>query len=199
MEKEKEDEKVELLGNARSTDFYKKRPRCKDCAHYSFYKADPVLIFASPKHRCTKAVNLVTGDTIETDCYAMRHERCECGPDGTLFEPASPKDKPTPDPAPPEEPDTSIGWKALLVLAALAILALAYWAYEQETDQPRVIQTREVSVKKVSAKDGSCCVTARTQLLAIGKRSVWQVEVSHSDWRDCGNDCEKALRRALAE
>ena len=91
----------------------------------------------------------------------------------------------------------SIELITLLVLSALAISALAYWAYEQETDQPRVIQTGKVSFKReISVKDGSCCVTARTQLLATGKRSLWQVEVSPGDWRDCGNDCEKALRRS---
>ena len=96
-------------------------------------------------------------------------------------------------------------WIALLLLVSLALLALIYWAYvndtsqphENETDQPRVIKTGEVSLKKVSAKDGTCCVTARTQLMATGKRSLWQVEASPGNWRDCGNDCEQTLRKAL--
>ena len=69
--------------------------------------------------------------------------------------------------------------------------------HEKETSQPRVIQTGEVSLRKVSMKDGTCCVTARTRLMAIGKRSLWQVEVSPGNWRDCGNDCEQVLRKAL--
>ena len=86
-----------------------------------------------------------------------------------------------------------------LVALLLALLALAFWRYEQETYQTRVIKTGEVSVKKVSVKDGSCCVTARTQLLDIGKRSVWQFEASPGVWEDCGDDCEKALRTKLAK
>lgn len=196
-------EKVELLANARSTKIDKERKRCKDCAYYRRDPADPVLIFSSPKHRCTAAIDLVTNETIETDCYAMRHERCECGPDAKLFEARAnggdaPEKEKTPA-APPVEPGMSIGSIALLVLGALAILALIYWAYAQETDQPRVIQTGEVSLRKVSVKDGTCCVTARTRLMAIGKRSLWRVEVSPGDWRDCGNDCEQALRKALAK
>jgi hypothetical protein len=46
---------------------------------------------------------------------------------------------------------------------------------------------------------GSSRVTARTRLLAVGKRSLWQVEVSPGDWRDCGHDCGKVLRSALNE
>jgi hypothetical protein len=163
-------------------------------------KADPVLIFSSPKHHCTKAIDLVTGDTVATDCYAMRHRWSECGPDARLFEdapPADPEKQTVVDP-PTLEQGLSIGSIAALVLSALAILALIYWAYNHKTDQSSVIQTGEVTVKKVSVKDGSCCaVTARTRLLAKGGR--WQVEVSSNDWRDCGDDCEKALRRALAE
>jgi hypothetical protein len=192
-------EKVEPLGNARSLKA-DTRPRCVDCSHYKLYRADPVLIFSSPKHRCTAAVDLVTGKTAETDCYAMRDIRCECGPDARLFKDAPAKeDKRSPAALPPEERGMSLGSIALLVLGALAILALIYWAYAQETDQPRVIQTGKVSLNKVPAKDGTCCVTARTRLMAIGKRSLWQVEASPGDWRDCGNDCEQALRKALAK
>lgn len=191
-------EKVEPLGNARSLKA-DTRPRCVDCSHYKLYPADPVLIRSSPKHRCTAAVDLVTGKTAETDCYAMRHIRCECGPDAKLFEnaSASPKEENTsPAPLPQGERGMSIGSIALLLLGALAILALIYWAYAQDTDQPRVIQTGEVSLRKVSVKDGA---TARTRLLTIGKHSLWQVEASPGDWRDCGNDCEQALRKALTK
>jgi len=147
----------------------------------------------------------VTGDTIETDCYAMRHERCECGPTAKLFEKAQ---KPSPPPPPPQpaEPVNKL-WVAFLLLVSLALLALIYWAYvkdmpqphEKETDHPRVIKTGEVSLKRVSAKDGTCCVTARTRLMATAKRSLWQVEVSPGNWRDCGNDCEQVLQKALAK
>ena len=195
-----------LLGIVRSATG--NEPKCIDCRRHKLYPADPVLIFSSPKHRCTAVIDIVTGKTIETDCYAMRHERCECGPDAKLFEArakegdASEKGK-TLAPQPPEP--LSKLWIALLMLVSLAILALIYWAYAQETDQPheketsqpRVIQTGEVSLRKVSMKDGTCCVTARTRLMAIGKRSLWQVEVSPGNWRDCGNDCEQVLRKAL--
>ena len=79
-------------------------------------------------------------------------------------------------------------------LGVFAILALASWAFEHGLYQPSVIQRGQVSVK-----DGGSRVTARTRLLAMGRRSLWQVEVSPGDWRDCGNDCEQVLRRALAE
>jgi len=189
---------VDLLGVARSVTG--DEPKCINCIHYKLYPPDPVLLYASPKHRCTAAIDLVTGKTIETDCYAMRHEWVECGPDAKLFKAA---------PAPPDETAAEAstervrrsGWEALLFgLVALAILVtLVYRAYEHETDQPRVIQTGKVSVKKVSVKDGSCCVTARTRLVAIGGRSLWQFEASQGGWEDCGDDCEKALRRKLAK
>jgi hypothetical protein len=197
-----QEEKVDkLLGIVRSRTG--DEPKCIDCKRHKLYPADPVLIYSWPKHRCTAVTDIVTGDTIETDCYAMRHERCECGPDATLFE-ARAKDGDAPEKektpaASPVEPGMSIASIALLLLGAIAILALIYWAYAQETDQPRVIQTGEVSLRKVSVKDRPCCVTARTRLLTIGKRSLWQVEVSPGDWRDCGNDCERALRKALAK
>ena len=91
------------------------------------------------------------------------------------------------------------GWKAFLgFLGALAILALAFWlAYEYDKEQHRVIKTGQVSVKTDSSKSGSCCVTARTQLLATGNR--WQFEASPGEWKDCGDDCEKALRKTLAK
>jgi len=186
--------RVKLLGNARGIKGYEK-PNCVNCAHHVLYEADPVLIYSSPKHRCTIAIDLVTGEMVETDCYAMRHHWGACGPHAERFEKAAANGgNTTADPPPPVKPGMSIGLIALLVLSALAIPALAYWAYEQETYQPSVTKTGEVSVK-----DGSCCVTARTRLLATGGRSLWQVEVSPGDWRDCGNDCEKALRRTLAE
>jgi hypothetical protein len=193
-----------LLGIVRSTTG--NEPKCVDCKRHTLYPADPVLIFSSPKHRCTAVTDIVTGKTIETDCYAMRHERCECGPGAKLFEKAP--EKPSPPPPPPPSPSPLLYriLKALLVvLGSLALLALIYWAYvkdtpqprEKETDHPRVIKTGEVSLKRVSAKDGTCCVTARTQLMATAKRSLWQVEVSPGNWRDCGNDCEQTLRNAL--
>lgn len=195
-----------LLGIVRSTTG--KEPKCIDCKRHKLYPADPVLIFSSPKHRCTAVTDIVTGDTIETDCSAMRHGRCECGPDAKLFE-ARAKNGDAPIKEDPlssrRERGMSNVWIALLILGSLALLALIYWAYdndtyqphEKETSQPRVIKTGEVSLKKVSAKDGACCVTARTRLMATGKRSLWQVEASPGNWRDCGNDCEQALRKAL--
>jgi hypothetical protein len=194
-----------LLGIVRSATG--DEPKCVDCKRHKLYPADPVLIFSSPKHRCTAVTDIVTGNTIETDCYAMRDRRCECGPDAKLFEArakdedASEKEEPL-APQPPEP--LSKLWIALLLLGSLALLALIYWAYdkdtsqphEKETPQPRVIKTGEVSLKKVSMKDGTCCVTARTRLLATGKRSLWQVETSPGNWRDCGDDCEQALRKA---
>ena len=194
---------TELVGNARSIKG-DTRPNCDKCKHYRRDAADPVLIFSSPKHCCTKAIDLVTGDTIETDCYAMRHPRAECGPDAKLFEDAlaSPDDDQTAEPASlPDEQGMGEGWKAFFgFLGAIAILALAFWlAYEYDQDQPRVIKTGEVSVKNESSKRGSCCVTAHTRLLASGNRSFWQFEASPGEWKDCGDDCEKAVRRALAK
>ena len=90
-----------LLGIVRSTTG--NEPKCIDCKRHTLYPADPVLIFSSPKHRCTAVIDIVTGDTIETDCYAMRHERCECGPDAKLFE-ARAKDGDAPE---KEEPPPS--------------------------------------------------------------------------------------------
>ena len=193
---------MKLLGNARTIKGYEK-PNCIDCANYKLYPPDPVLIYSSPKHRCTIAIDLVTGKRIETDCYAMRHRWGACGPHAERFEnaPTPPiVENPLADSSKREQ-GTRIGLIPLLVgLVALAILvALVYRAYEHETDQPRVIQTGEVSVKKVSVKDGSCCVTARTQLLATGKRSLWQFEASPGVWEDCGDDCQEALRRKLAK
>ena len=62
------------------------RPNCVKCAYYKLYPPDPVLLYSSPKHRCTVAIDLVTGKNTETDCYAMRHIRGECGPDARFFE-----------------------------------------------------------------------------------------------------------------
>jgi hypothetical protein len=195
-----------LLGIVRSATG--NEPKCIDCKRHKLYPADPVLIFSSPKHRCTAVTDIVTGDTIETDCYAMRHQRCECGPDAKLFEArAKDGDAPKKEKPPPEDGGMSITSIALLLLGALALLALIYWAYdkntsqphEKETDQPRVIKTGEVSLRRVSVKDGTCCVTARTRLMATSKRSLWQVEASPGNWRDCDNDCEQALRKALGK
>jgi hypothetical protein len=195
-----------LLGIVRSATG--KEPKCVDCKRHKLYPADPVLIFSSPKHRCTAVTDIVTGDTIETDCHAMRDRRCECGPDAKLFE-ARAKDGDAPDNEKSHSEDRGMGIAsiALLLLLSLALLALIYWAYdndtsrprEKETSQPRVIKTGEVTLKKVSMKDGTCCVTARTRLMAIGKRSLWQVEASPGNWRDCGNDCEQSLRKALGK
>jgi hypothetical protein len=79
-------------------------------------------------------------------------------------------------------------------LGVLAILALASWAFEHGLYQPSIIQRGQVSVK-----DGPGRITARTRLLSFRQRSLWQFEVSPGDWRDCGNDCEQALLRALAK
>jgi hypothetical protein len=193
-----------LLGIVRSATG--NEPKCVDCKRHKLYPADPVLVFSSPKHRCTAVTDIVTGNTIETDCYAMRHERCECGPDAKLFEKAREKPPPPPPPPKPPEPMNKL-WVAFLLLVSLALLALIYWAYvkdtpqpyQKETDQPRVIKTGEVSLKRVSAKDGTCCVTARTRLMATGTRSLWQVETSPGNWRDCGDDCEQTLRKALGK
>ena len=189
----------QLLGIVRSTTG--DEPKCTDCKRHKLLPADPVLIYSWPKHRCTAAIDIVTGNTIETDCYAMRDKRCECGPEAKLFEKASAnEEKKTAAALSTVERAARKGLTALLAaLIALAILALGVWVYEHETDPPRVIQTGKVSVKRVSAKDGSCCVTSRTQLLAIGNRSLWQFEASPGVWEDCGDDCEKALRRKLAK
>jgi hypothetical protein len=189
---------VELLGVARSVTGAE--PKCINCKHYKLYPPDPVLLYSSPKHRCTAAIDLVTGKMTETDCYAMRHRWVECGPEAKLFK--LNEDAPVPPPSvPPILPvkKERIGLISLLAaLAALALLvALAFWRYEQETAQPIVVKTGEVSVRRVSVKDGSCCVTARTRLVAIGKRSLWQFEASPNVWEDCGDDCEKALRTKL--
>ncbi len=187
----------ELVGVARSIKG-DSRPNCAKCKWHRLDAADPVLIFSSPRHRCTKAIDLVTGDTIETDCYAMRHPRSECGPDARLFEDAPGNGgETTAAPVRLAEQDVGKGLKALLALGVLALLALAFWwAYEHDTDQARVIQTGEVSVKDGSGKNR---VTTRTRLVSIGKRPLWQFEASPGEWKDCGDDCERALRRALAK
>ncbi len=174
------------------------RQKCTKCKYYKLYPPDPVLIYSSPKHRCTAITDLVTGDTIETDCYAMRRIRSECGPNATLFVDA-PANGGTAALSPSVEERGRGGLNALLFFGFLAILALAFlWAYEHDKDQPSVIKTGTVSVKNESRKDGSCCVTARTRLQATGNRSFWQFEASPGEWKDCGDDCEKALRKALA-
>lgn len=196
-----------LLGNARSITG-DKRPKCVDCAYHRFYRPDPVLIYSSPKHRCAAAIDLVTGKTIETDCYAMRHRWAECGPDAKLFEKAKAPPPPDDKKPTPEERRRRNVWEVLLIgLITLAILAtVTYWLYKSlwasgtEADQPKIIRTGEVSLRTVSVKDGTCCViTARTQLLAQGGSSLWRVQVSPGDWRDCGGDCEEVLRKALAK
>ena len=136
----------------------------------------------------------------------MRHRRCECGPTAKLFEArAKGADATEKEECRPAEQGHDIMSIALLLLVSLALLALIYWAYDKtrinptkkRRTQPRVIKTGEVSLKKVSLKDGTCCVTARTRLMATGKSSLWQVEISPGNWRDCGNDCEQALQKAL--
>ncbi len=79
-------------------------------------------------------------------------------------------------------------------LTIIAIMGVAYWAFEAGLYKPNVIKTGQITVD-----DSNGRVSARTRLVAIGKRSLWQVEVSPGSWRDCGADCEKELRRALAE
>ncbi len=86
-------EDSELLGIARIPKKEDDRPKCTNCKHYKLYPPDPVLIYSWPKHRCTAITDLVTNNTIETDCYAMRRIWSECGPSAKLFEDA---------PAPPE-------------------------------------------------------------------------------------------------
>lgn len=138
----------ELLGIVRSATG--DEPKCKDCAHYKLLPADPVLIYSWPKHRCTAAIDIVTGETIETDCYAMRDERCECGPEAKLFEKASAnEEKKTSAASTVERAATKVLTALLAALVALAILALGVWVYEHETDPPRVIQTGKVSVKRI--------------------------------------------------
>ena len=79
-------------------------------------------------------------------------------------------------------------------LGVLAILAFASWAFEHGLYQPSIIQRGHVSVK-----DGPGRITAPTRLLSFRQRSLWQFEMLPGDWRDCGNDCEQALIRALAK
>jgi hypothetical protein len=79
-------------------------------------------------------------------------------------------------------------------LAVVAVLGIASWAFERGFYRPSVVQRGHVTVA-----DGWNHVTASTRLLAIGRRSLWQVEVTPGIWRDCGSDCENALRKALAE
>ncbi len=192
----------ELRGNARSIEG-DTRPKCSKCKNYKLVPADPVLLFASPKHLCLKAIDLVTSEMTETDCYAMRHIRSECGPDAKLFEEASAKDETPTAEAPVAPVGPGIGRELKDLSAAVALLVLlalvAFWVSQYELNQSRVIRTGEVTLREGSAKDGSRRVTARTRLLAIGKRQVWQFEASPGDWRDCGDDCEKALRKALGK
>ena len=89
---------------------------------------------------------------------------------------------------------TSFRAALLGAMAVLAILGAADWAFEHGVYKPAVIGQGQVT-----ANNGGSHVTARTRLLAIGKRSLWQVELSPGDWRDCGNNCEQALLRSLAK
>ncbi len=89
---------------------------------------------------------------------------------------------------------TSLNAALVGALGVVAIMGVAYWAFQQGLYRPSVI-----SRGQVTAADGRSRVTVRTRLVAVGKRSLWQFEVSPGTWRDCGDDCEKALRRALAE
>ena len=135
---DRQEEKVEtLLGIVRSTTG--KEPKCIDCKRHKLYPADPVLIFSSPKHRCTAVIDIVTGKTIETDCYAMRHERCECGPAAKLFQArAKDGDAPEEEKTPPPQPAEPVNklWVAFLLLVSLALLALIYWAYVKDGLNP---------------------------------------------------------------
>lgn len=192
-----------LLGIVRSTTG--DEPKCVDCKRYKPIAADSVLLYSSPKHHCTAITDIVTGKTIDTDCYAMRHEWCECGPNAVLFkakDTSAKEEKPAPDPDPVVVRVIGKALIAFLVgLGLLAILlALAFWRYGTSTPQSRVIQTGKVSeMREVSVKDGFRRVTARTRLLATGKSSLWQVEVSPDNWTDCGNDCGKTLLKAIRE
>ncbi len=89
---------------------------------------------------------------------------------------------------------TSFKAALLGAMAVLAILGAADWAFEHGVYKPAVIGKGQVT-----ANNGGSRVTARTRLLAVGKRSLWQVELSPGDWRDCGNDCEQTLLSALAK
>ncbi len=62
----------------------------------------------------------------------MRHLWSECGPDARLFEVAPDAQEPAADGPSTFEQGLSIGSIALLVLSALAIMALIYWAYDHK-------------------------------------------------------------------
>jgi hypothetical protein len=76
----------------------------------------------------------------------------------------------------------------------VAIMGVAYWAFEHSFFEPRIVRRGQISL--IEGRDR---ITVPTRLLDLGRRSLWQFEVSPGVWKDCGYDCEKALRRALAE
>ena len=146
-------------------------------------------------------MDLVTGKTIETDCYAMRHRWVECGPDAKLFDPEnSPKRRE--DKGGGSSPsETGHEYRIDSVPGPIGhpcdIGCSRFTAVPtRDASTPRHPNRRSLG-EEVSVKDGSCCVTARTQLLATGKRSLWQFEASPGVWEDCGDDCQEALRRKL--
>lgn len=73
-------------------------------------------------------------------------------------------------------------------------MGMAYWAFELGLYRPTVVERGQVTLA-----DGRDSITAPTRLLLIGARSLWQVEVFPVLCEDCGHDCEKALRKALAK
>ena len=73
-------------------------------------------------------------------------------------------------------------------------MSITYWVFEAGVFQPKVIQRGQVTLI-----EGRSRITVPTRLLSFRQRSLWQFEVSPGDWRDCGYDCEKAVRGALAK
>lgn len=78
--------------------------------------------------------------------------------------------------------------------ALVALLGLGWWALNHGLFDPNVIERGQVSVT-----NGVSRVTARTRALNFANRSFWQVEVAPGDWRECGHDCAKVLRGAVAD
>ena len=92
------------------------------------------------------------------------------------------------------EPASSFKRALLAGVAVVVILGIAYWAFELGIYEPAAIRFGQVTIS-----EGRSRITVRTRLLSFRQRSLWQFEVSPGVWRDCAYDCEKALRRALAE
>jgi hypothetical protein len=131
------------------------------------------------EQKCLNGHNASLGDTFCSRCGAAIINPAKLpyrGPWGT-YSPANPK-----YPSSRE-----------LLLAALAVFAigfLAYEAYQTGIYQPPVIE--KGSVTAVRASDSSQRLSARTRHRLFEK---WQVEVSPDHWIDCEQDCIEALRR----